>query len=244
MTDSYITWQPTAPYTPAQDLAERAGALIIIVARAFRIFAGLPHNLWPECVCAAAYLLNRTPIEAKQWKTPFELITKHKPNLAHLRIYGCRAYPLINNIMRSAKLEPRCHIGYLVGWEGNNIFRIWIPSQHEVVRTRDVTFDETQFYHPGEVDLGHALREEVLQVIPMLSPAPPMIQQELLDAAQQTNLDLMLDERIPTTTTAQGVPQAPPPAEMEPSSPTVRQGPISPPDAPAEHLQTPGSVSI
>jgi hypothetical protein len=51
--------------------------------------------------------------------------------LAHLKVYRCRAYAMTRNaqkkINRLAKLEPRAHIGYLVGYDSTNIFRIWIP---------------------------------------------------------------------------------------------------------------------
>lgn len=39
-------------------------------------------------------------------------------------------------------------IGYLVGYEGTNIFRIWIPQKRKVIRTRDVTFNEEKLYDP------------------------------------------------------------------------------------------------
>jgi hypothetical protein len=54
-------WRVTAPYTPAQ--AERAGGMIVVVARAMPIYAGLPMDLWPEAVAAAAYIINRLPTE-------------------------------------------------------------------------------------------------------------------------------------------------------------------------------------
>ena len=49
---------------------------------------------------------------------------------------------MINNIPRTDKLAPRAAIGYLVGYNSTNIFRIWIPGQKRVITTRDVTFDE------------------------------------------------------------------------------------------------------
>jgi hypothetical protein len=48
-------------------------------------------------------------------------------------------------------------IGYLVGYDSSNIYRIWIPSQIRVIRTKDVTFDHNRFYDPVELDIGHLL---------------------------------------------------------------------------------------
>ncbi|KAM4067424.1 integrase core domain-containing protein [Hirsutella rhossiliensis] len=43
-------------------------------------------------------------------------------------------------------LGTHTEIGYLVGYDSTNIFRIWIPSTSEVRRVRDVTFNESIFY--------------------------------------------------------------------------------------------------
>jgi hypothetical protein len=57
---------------------------------------------------------------------------------------------LISNIPRTDKLAPRAAIGYLVGYNSTNIFRIWIPGQKRVITTRDVTFDEGEGYTPKD----------------------------------------------------------------------------------------------
>jgi hypothetical protein len=168
-----ITTERSAPATQAQNgAAERSGGVILIRARCMRIAARLPASMWPEIVKTAAYLNNRTPKLKLAWKTPFEALTKKKPNLSHLRVYGCRAYPLDKHIPRTEKLRPRAHIGYLLGYDSTNIFRIWIPSQEKILRIRDVTFDEALFYSPEELDLGHILREDVQNVVEILEPMP------------------------------------------------------------------------
>ena len=164
-----ITTERSAPYTPSQNgAAERSGGVIVTKARCLRIAASLPANMWPEIAKTAGYLNNRTPKRQLQWKTPFEALTQQKPDLSHLRVYGCRAYPLKYNIPRTQKLEPRAHIGYLIGYDSTNIYQIWIPSRERVVRVRDVTFNESTFYDPKELDLGHILREEIEQTVEIL----------------------------------------------------------------------------
>jgi len=93
--------------------------MIITKVRTIRISANLPDNLWPEITRAAAYLINRTPTKQLKWKSPIEVLQTHlgtqkpKPNIAHLRIYGCRAYPLVYNLPKKQKLQPRAQIGYV-----------------------------------------------------------------------------------------------------------------------------------
>ncbi len=60
--DNGYTFESSAPYTHEQNsAAEYFRGVIIRRARAMRIYANLPKNLWPEIVTAAAYILNRTP---------------------------------------------------------------------------------------------------------------------------------------------------------------------------------------
>ena len=55
---------------------------------------------------------------------------------------------LDKRIKKGDKLSPYASIRYLVGYNSTNIYRIWISSLYKVIRTKDVTFDETLFYDP------------------------------------------------------------------------------------------------
>ena len=178
MASQGITPERSAPGTPAQNGgAERAGGVIVLKARCIRIASTLPASMWPEIVKAAGYLSNRTPKRQLEWKTPIEALTGQPPNLAHLHVYGCRAYPLNKKIPHRQKLEPRAHIGHLVGYDSSNIYRIWIPSQNKVIRTRDVSFDESLFYDPSELDLGHILHEDVENAVEVIQQPPSLLKE-------------------------------------------------------------------
>jgi transposase InsO family protein len=157
-----ITFEPSAPNTQAQNgIAERSGGVIVEKARAMRLGANLPHDLWPEIVNCAVYLRDRTPRASNGWISPYErfhtyfneagcIDTAKKPQLAHLKAYGCRAYAMTSTAQlkknRLMKLNPRAHIGYLVGYDSTNIYRVWIPHKGIVISTRDVRFDERTFF--------------------------------------------------------------------------------------------------
>jgi hypothetical protein len=154
-----ITLQVRAPDTAEQSgHAERSGKMLITVARSLQVTSNLPLYLCEEMYVYAAYLLNRTPVKALNWKTPFEATYGKQPSLAHLRIYGCRAYYLRKQPARTDKLSPRALIGYLVGVDSRNIYRIWVPKassrghRGKVIRTRDVTFDEQHFFGDADED--------------------------------------------------------------------------------------------
>jgi hypothetical protein len=137
--------------------------VIVTKARCIRVNANLPENLWPESVKAAAYLINRTPTQRLAWKSPAESLqnalgdrTVIKPDISHLRVYGCKAYAYIPEKIREEKkyhkLAPRARIGYLVGYDSTNIFRIWFPQLGEVRPEKNVAFNELAFFDPKDLE--------------------------------------------------------------------------------------------
>ncbi|KAF3352311.1 Cholinesterase [Verticillium dahliae VDG1] len=151
--------------TRTDGAAERNGGTIFTIARTLTSAAGFPEDLWPEVVQTAAYLHNLTPKGRLQWATPEGRLNDWlnskglaarttAPGLAHLRRYGCRAYPLTADAQegrnRKQKLAPRAHIGYLCGYDSSNIYRIWVPEMKAVLRTRDVGFDESTVFKDAQ----------------------------------------------------------------------------------------------
>src|SRR6266481_1074251 len=66
-----ITHHMTAPNTSVENgLSERSHHTIMSRARAIRLDAKLPPNLWVECAQTACYLKNRTPTRALDEKRP------------------------------------------------------------------------------------------------------------------------------------------------------------------------------
>jgi len=181
-TSMSIRIEPSAPDTQAQNGgAERSGGVIKEKARAIRLDANLPWDLWPEITRAAVYLYNRTPNYPNKWKTPYEIFFTRaaamngivtgprKPNQAHLRAYGCKAYAMTDDTHRGKsrlqRLDPKAWIGYLVGYQSTNIYRIWIPTMAKVISTRDVVFDEGTVFDGKEVDLMDNLMHSTLEEI-------------------------------------------------------------------------------
>src|SRR5436190_3976269 len=163
-----------------------------------RIKDRLPEYLWPKPTKATGYILNRMPTKKLDWKTPIEMLYSllGLPNptleLSHLMIYACRVYPLIpkDTIPREQKLAPRAHIGYLVGYDSMNIYRIWMPSKKKIIRTRDVTFNKKLFYNPKEPDLAQILQLDVEQIVEVVDISST----DLNLLAENLDLDSDLDE--------------------------------------------------
>ena len=192
-----ITFEPSAPNTQAQNsMAERSGGVIVEKARAMRISANLPHDLWNEIVNCAVYLRDRTPREGNGWKSLYEKFYTYtsgratKPQLAHLKAYGCRAYAMTANAQRKKKrrmkLDPQAHISYLVSYNSTNIYRIWIPHKGVVISTRDVIFDEKTFFDSKRTDLSDELIAELDTLIEKVKlPETQAINEALLEEDEE-----------------------------------------------------------
>ncbi|KAI1515853.1 Pol protein [Pyrenophora tritici-repentis] len=183
-----MLYEPAPPGTKEPNgLTERAGGVLTQRARAMRIHAHLPKNLSHEMYRTAAYILNRTPTEALGWKTPYEIVWGRKPLVAHMRPIGCRAYVYNRDLRAADKLESRTLIGHLVGYQGTNIFRIWLPTKDTVIVTRDVTFEPTLFFDGIDGYASTLVIEEVIELLeyPEMPQDDDISIEDLLTARQR-----------------------------------------------------------
>jgi hypothetical protein len=157
-------------------------------------------------------LLNLTPSLALQYKSPIQILAELGPDftgpiyLSHLRAYGYRAYIYDELKAHSDKFISRCDIGKLVSYERGtyNIFYVYVPSRNNVIRTSNVTFDESRFdttvdneydnkdydhitideplYHSVALGGEHNTDTEEPQVSPPSSPLPHVQDIDFIDS--------------------------------------------------------------
>jgi hypothetical protein len=88
------------------------------------------------------YVQNRLSHSALGFKTPEEMFSGKKPEVSHLKIFGCPIFIHIPKEKRN-KLDPSGKKGIFVGYcEASKAFNIYIPGHHHIEISRDVTFDE------------------------------------------------------------------------------------------------------
>jgi hypothetical protein len=159
-----IWLQIRAPHTEEQNRsAKRSSKNLIIRSRSMSVTLNLPLQLAPEIYVAAAYLLNCTPTQTIGWKTPFKMAYSKQPSIAHLQVYGCRAYAIHPQIPRGNKLLLRALIEYLVSYDSSNIYWVWLPdAKGKVICIQYVTFKEDLFFQHRDKS-GPLLRGEELK---------------------------------------------------------------------------------
>ena len=74
----------------------------------------LPMHLWAEAARTTVYVQNCTPHRVLKKKTPEEVLSGKKPEVNHLRIFGCLVYIHIPKEKRT-KLDPSRKKGYICG---------------------------------------------------------------------------------------------------------------------------------
>ncbi|POM58554.1 Hypothetical protein PHPALM_36782 [Phytophthora palmivora] len=144
--DHGIEVQPTVRYAHQTNAtAERANRTIVTIGRSMLHYAGLDKCFWGEAAMTAIYIKNRLPSPKSPDKTPFEIVYKSKPNVKHMRIFGCKAYVLTQKEKR-LKWDPKAREDIFLGYEERSkAYRVYDIETGKVVISRDVTFDESIF---------------------------------------------------------------------------------------------------
>lgn len=147
--DEGIIMDKTAAYTPQQNsISERGNRTTTERARCMLVDANLPKQLWAEAVTTAVYIENQSLEASIEFKTPHELWYNTKPDLSHLRIFGCAAYKLIPKQFRGSKFSPTSNKQILLGYQDRmHNYRLLNPTNGHVSYSHDVIFDETDFSH-------------------------------------------------------------------------------------------------
>ncbi len=116
----------------------------------------LLKNLWLELAKGIVYLINHTVTTAIKDLTPLEALEHYLsgdkgkcPSITHIPALRCKAFVHLQkgHRVQSQKLTDRTKTGILVGFKGNHIYRVYVPScpGDKIIWTSTVDFDEDGF---------------------------------------------------------------------------------------------------
>ncbi|KAH9760757.1 Integrase catalytic domain-containing protein [Citrus sinensis] len=103
-----------------------------------------------EAAKTAFYIVNRSPSTAIGLKTAMEMWTGKPTDYSYLHAFGCHVYVMYNAQERTkldAKSRRCIFLGYADGVKG---YRLWDPTAHKIVISRDVIFVEDQLQRRDE----------------------------------------------------------------------------------------------
>jgi hypothetical protein len=123
-------------------VAERKNRTIMEALKTMIHDQDLPMCLWEEVAKTMVYVQNRLSHSALAFKAPENMFSRKKPEVSHLKMFGCPIFIHIPKEKRN-KMEPLGKTGIFVGYgEASKAFMIYIPGHHHIEINRDVTFDE------------------------------------------------------------------------------------------------------
>jgi hypothetical protein len=100
-----------------------------------------PDAICAELVTSAIYILNRTGKSSKNGVSPYELWILKKPSIKHLRFIESSCYVHIP-AERRKKMDKKAVKGFLVGYDGDERCRMYVPNDHKVILSRNVQCQE------------------------------------------------------------------------------------------------------
>jgi hypothetical protein len=185
--DNQIKQEFTLVDTPQQNGdAEVSWRILFAMSRASMDAAGLDPSYWAQALETAVYVRNRCLTTALQTeKTPYEMMYGKKPNIQHMRIFGCRVYVYRTRYL--TKLDNRAVEGLFLGYARNSKgYVVYVPSIRKLVHSRNVRFlesihEEEEFADLPDIVETEEVDNEVAQteVQNVTVQQPPILQQNV-----------------------------------------------------------------
>ncbi|KAG7578737.1 Ribonuclease H-like superfamily [Arabidopsis thaliana x Arabidopsis arenosa] len=167
------------PHVHTQNgMAESLIKRLQLIARPLIMRTRLPISVWGHAILHAAALIQIRPSAYHKY-SPLQLGSGQKPDISHLRVFGCAVYVPIAPPQRT-KMGPQRRLGIYVGFTSPSIIRYLEPQTGDMFTARfaDCHFNESEF--PA---LGGGIKEipkDITWCTPsLLHLDPPTKQREL-----------------------------------------------------------------
>ena len=166
-----IVVQRTVPYAHQQNRkSERYIRTIEEGGQALLADSGLPMSFWLDAMLTRQYLVNRLPTSTlSDSLTPYEVLTNgRKPDLSHLRVWGCDCYVAVPDELR-AKAGFKRFRAIFVGYEEHRVGWRVRDLHGKYSFSNDVIFNE---HSSGRLGVSRPLSSTPDQTIPSDSSRP------------------------------------------------------------------------
>jgi hypothetical protein len=107
----------------------------------------VPPRFWGEAIRTAVYILNRCSTRALSGVTPYEAWHGRKPNVHHMRVFGCVAH--VKKVGPGiSKLSDRSTKMLFIGYEeASKCYCVYDPTANKLQVLHDVVFEENRAWN-------------------------------------------------------------------------------------------------
>ena len=135
--------------------AERYNRTIMDSTRCLLAESKIERKFWPEVVCTAAYLKNRTIANTLvRNKSPYEIFLNEKPDTKYLKLYGSKVFVRVSESKRNSKWDRKADLGILIGYDVVG-YRVLIGNRVIVARHVDVIEEDIKCIGFNDIDEGN-----------------------------------------------------------------------------------------
>jgi hypothetical protein len=145
----------TAPYTPEQNrVMERRNQSVMGMARSMMKAMSMPSWFSGEAVLTTVFILNRSPTQSIEGRTPYEVWHGNKPSVDYFHTFSCVAHVKQGN-KRLGKLKDRSTMMVFIGYElGSKAWRFYNPVTRRVHVSHDAAFEEDRAWSWNKDEIG------------------------------------------------------------------------------------------
>jgi hypothetical protein len=124
------------------------------MARSMLKATSMPDWLWGEAIAMAVFILNRSPTQCVDSKTPYEVWHGAKPTVHFFRTFGCVAH-VKQGSKKLGKLDDRSTPMVFIGYEPDSkAWRFYNPVTKRVHVSHDAIFEEDMLWSWDGEDVG------------------------------------------------------------------------------------------
>ena len=131
-------------------------------ARCLLAESKIERRFWPEVVCAAAYLKNRTIANTLvRNKSLYEIFFNEKPDAKYLKLYGSKVFVRVSESKRNSKWDRKADLGILIGYDVVG-YRVLIGNKVIVASHVDVIQKDIKCIGFNDIDEGNGNNNDLI----------------------------------------------------------------------------------
>ena len=172
---------------------ERKNRSLEELARTMLSESSLPQYFWADAVSTSCYVMNRVLIRPILKKIPYELFNGRKPNISHLKVFGCRCFILNNGKENLGKFDEKADNGIFIGYSStSHAYKVYNKRLVTVEEFVHVVFDE--IIHTDQGSTKDYAEEDEQNII--LQKLESCLEKQPIDYAKQP-VEILQQEELP-----------------------------------------------